>query len=993
MHKLISFNNLHIPFIYSGLDRDLLPTGNMFVDSSHELNSSKFNLNVRKTILQRVVNQPIMVLNIIEEHNLPLLEIGHFKENALISLIKRYTEEHAYEDKEKMEVALQAHKKEQSRLEKEWKQDLDTLNTTLFKAIFAEEHDSQLEESIWKQLHKLHSKKSNSLLPFFRFSKLFLYSGYDTVSYIVKQAHDIDPAKTYTTFVSLYRAAHISMEEEKFSLFQLFNSPHLLPVLRAHYPRDWLLIRFESTETDRSLIDKSDTHLYAFKTYMKQGITSLIKGDYDNAQTHFVTAKLFAVGDQSSYIYLALSWLMKGDLPKALSILITSKHVKSVIHFPTLSQTMPIALKQSLGIPIETPKQTPTKEEELVSEFLKMHRKSDEKALTLSDVTELMNYSAYTLSYERNTLPIVYIILKWIESKSIQTPDHVDSESYSENMNHILRLMNISQQHCINPTQIAPELEHILEHNEEDPPQLLVHGFQHVFKPKNLLKEEKTQPVISFHEQRFVTDLTDESAHSFAVEICLLAHRLFTSYLIPETYFSLLEDETLDKTYLPDNPQFMSILLQKGIQSGIHHKDRSKPGYLTGLSYLESYLSIHSDTPGYVLDSTLVEWATFATTTVSPQSILEKREWTSLKKELDDIIETEHKKAIKDCYKTVTALIAQRNESKTLLMPSDNSRHAIKHALHAVTNRVRSIENIELDRNTTSIWSIVELGQSLFGWRATETFEEWGQRLETAIIPTLSLGDSFDTTGNKPEGEAISISITGIEYLDVLNAYQTFWKQFHKDTMDKNNAITNGAADDTTTKELIPTKWCNNNKPLWLSMIDTNNPTLHPKFSTFSAAKQRNVTTLVAEKHRHNKEVDCLKQVWEKALKKLPKDLWASECASLLVENTKENKGDVFVSLYVENHQLAESIYRILLETSIRAVIATDIMVAGPSIWKLKSVPEWISFIQSSFKKLSGTFHGPETHLNGAGPLQIHYNAGVYHGGKPINTHIYFPSL
>ncbi|MCB1117768.1 MAG: hypothetical protein KDK50_04205 [Chlamydiia bacterium] len=102
---------------------------------------------------------------------------------------------------------------------------------------------------------------------------------------------------------------------------------------------------------------------------------------------------------------------------------------------------------------------------------------------------------------------------------------------------------------------------------------------------------------------------------------------------------------------------------------------------------------------------------------------------------------------------------------------------------------------------------------------------------------------------------------------------------------------------------------------------------------------------------------------------------------SLIVEIDRKQ---VYHSIVVENEETATFVYQMMLELSFERLVRKCIIEKGPH-----AQDHVISYLEP----LMGAFHGPESHFSGKGPLERHYNAGIYtFGPSLINTHTYFKS-
>ncbi|MBT5954739.1 hypothetical protein HOG98_08465 [bacterium] len=1000
--------------ISSCFDPDLLPTGTFHGDfqimTLKDLKKGYFTPKIKsyqtkqryfKSLLEVASDTPEFVLSLFDNDEIQNIEMNHFREEALRKLVKKAKDSNSLEHYQHLLDQHLSITKANSKINRH---NLDVLSYKIFKIAFQDKDIRNHDFNLWGDLELCRKGCKKSFLPILRLSLIFNKLKKRDIEKAVELAAKINPIKTYNYFLMI---STIDFEEgmpnkyraRLLDVHNRFKNKELLPSLKKNFPFDWKLAQFTEADIEPSETStlKSVMYLRKYKKHLIKGINFLINDDFKNARTELVRAKPYGIGESTSYAYICLSWLLEGDASKGVELLLKETDCFLLNRDPKelFSEYISFMYK-SVFFNVNHPPVT-TKDRvqnQLLRELLKTVNSQRTTVNSFATIVPLLNQCNESLQINSNVLPMVFQILKWIKRNSTFTFDMFENSDKRTKAFEALNILLAGSRSCLsNLVDIDERVKDIFTHQDDDLTHTYISGFQISLMPLNNLKSGEVAPEVSFSDDFYGDILTDSSRHEFAVETALIAHDFLTSLLcLASDFSSFFEDKKIASTVFPENAQFGAFLVIKGIQGGINYKNRQNDLYQIGLQYLNTYLSIDTEISDYRINEETSSWAIFSVTSLSPESIVKNRELPRLEKK----IKSNYFKSIQDMqsktHKNIGPYLTGIDAKKSMVVPSRNSIFHAREAISALTKREEKGAIVCIPGDGSPYYKVFEEGEKLFAWKKGESFENWGIRLTEAVLPEFQYDKPVEYSNLESPEEGIEMPSKCSETLSVLKEIQLFWKTFNSETQFKNEFIQNGGSEDNESTDLVPLKWCQDNKSKWSAIIDDNTPEEYPNFKKLSDKLKKGIKEIIQDKRHHACEVIVLKQLWENIISKLPKEDILLTCVSLLIENTHAEKKNYFVSLYVGSKELAEEIYKTLLEYSSKSVISYGIFNRGPDHWNVKSAEESTKNLLSDLEKLTGCFHGPEVHLNGKGPTQPHYNAGVYNGGaNPINTHIYYP--
>jgi hypothetical protein len=316
---------------------------------------------------------------------------------------------------------------------------------------------------------------------------------------------------------------------------------------------------------------------------------------------------------------------------------------------------------------------------------------------------------------------------------------------------------------------------------------------------------------------------------------------------------------------------------------------------------------------------------------------------------------------------------------------------------HRIRKSSSEADPIILPQDGDSLYSVFRAAQQLFGWRYGESFDKWGERLKRAELygPAAS---EFNLMQHSREEHLshpldhfyVQAPLASTKVRNLLQFLLQFWIEFHAFTKDKNTFIAQGGDEDRP--GIITNQWHKNiDSKLWASIIENNQPNKYPNFKKLTKAERDNLREVIHQKHIHAKEVERLKNCYLKSPKYIKPDLFTPLMTAALLSTAEFNREEVGHSLYIGDENQARHLYQLLLEIAAERLIRRALINAGIDQWGITDVNKAKEIILLILDQLKGTFHGPERHLSGNGPIQIHYNAAATTlTSSLINTHLYF---
>ncbi|MBA3239134.1 MAG: hypothetical protein H0T62_12405 [Parachlamydiaceae bacterium] len=145
---------------------------------------------------------------------------------------------------------------------------------------------------------------------------------------------------------------------------------------------------------------------------------------------------------------------------------------------------------------------------------------------------------------------------------------------------------------------------------------------------------------------------------------------------------------------------------------------------------------------------------------------------------------------------------------------------------------------------------------------------------------------------------------------------------------------------------------------------------------------------MVNNKYGHHNDLQALIQLCQRP-GHLSSDDFVVYMAIVLLINAEFARKEAHHSVLMENEAQARRLYQLLLEISIERIVRNALITRGLQSWV--NFSNIYDILLIPLNALVGTFHGPEIHLSGNGPLHEHYNAGIVTSKlRSQNVHIYF---
>lgn len=598
-------------------------------------------------------------------------------------------------------------------------------------------------------------------------------------------------------------------------------------------------------------------------------------------------------------------------------------------------------------------------EDPIVRAFIDLTAAKDEDRY--AKLRELLDQAVANLSNNPDDIHLIYLAVKWIQS-NIQISAYNQNEILNSCLEELSRLASCSAAYAFSFENVDPWLEAHFENTSEDPEHIeYCVSFDGVLFTSVFCEDE---PEIKFYGLELTSASVKAISTKLTKEIWNLMTSFFAAHCLP---LSVAED--LKSDCLPESPAIFTTCLTAGIPFSLQPHGSSEPLF----ELTRRYLKLYEEKKPYPLNEDIIKQAQLAIFSASLCSYNVSAE----KVEADEI-------------KNLTS--QSKQFLKGLKVQYDNKRLQVclRDALLA-QKRVTSRElgktvSIEIPPDKVGVYEAIERFQTRWGWQKRESLEEWGKRLdlENKRGPlaadyqqlnkryVLFLDETEDETG-------VSFPINSDKNLKLYKDLLRFWRLFIQGTIEKNKFISEGFDDDCQNRDNFPNS-ADISIENWKYIITESNPKVFPNYQSLSEPQKKILDETISAKHFHTTHIcqlskSCTKPGW------LSDDSYTIIMTAILSLVTEQDRKQIYHSIFVEQKELATNIYQILLEFSLERLVRASVIKNG-----LHARDELISYLEP----LKGAFHGPESHFAGNGPLETHYNAGIYtYGPELINTHIY----
>lgn len=164
-----------------------------------------------------------------------------------------------------------------------------------------------------------------------------------------------------------------------------------------------------------------------------------------------------------------------------------------------------------------------------------------------------------------------------------------------------------------------------------------------------------------------------------------------------------------------------------------------------------------------------------------------------------------------------------------------------------------------------------------------------------------------------------------------------------------------------------------------------------PEQSQFEKNVMAHLQVDISHKRAHHQKIEEIKKKGEVFVKNYANHpfKWHFLAASLIQTVHEKVKGDDY-DLYVPCREDAYFILQLIEEYSRKNLRLHLLQKQHKGVDALIERELLLELLKKEEEKLVHAFHGPETHYFGHGPRYPHFNAGVFHNGSLVNTHIFF---
>lgn len=844
--------------------------------------------------------------------------------------------------------ALQTQAKALSKAQKEkqatWNQDLQKLykltTQSLVYMVLGVDTFQEQNDALFAHFFQMREAQPDKFDPFL--PMLLSISHFDKASMVrlLQEAANINPSLTHAfTFYVTWTCSRLGFDP---FLVIRKRAPDVYAALCAVYPHDRISRAFVIAA--RNHIDNFILPFRPIADSFQQGFAELIAGSPAEAVKTFAACRLQMEGFAVVHRYLALALALNGEGAKAKRAFERAGRLMCISPHGTITHPygnntmMPHLLRM---ISHEKPsKPAPTEKPidllELLIEMVCSPTSAHESAL---------KFVKGALSLQEalpEALPELFFGIRWIAMQALDIPPE---SALSE---ALLSLMTWVAWGVDEPDEWYTEHIHRLQEEDNVAIQVLID--QITFGPQEKAQEAQLAFDPALH-------LTRQSRSG----ICLsLTKELFR--LVFHGHFTKLASSSIaaceEAIPLPESAQAMTSLVQTAVRT---------PGPL--LRHARGFLNLYEEAEPkpYPLSPTFLSWARFAIDQLTVAGSLPSNLQIPLKSLLGPHVMRESASELTLAY-----------------------RLAHRGAERLAQRRTMEDETVHFPEDATDLYTVIQLGYSLFGRRIDETLEAWCERLNFLqtyeIFSTGSSPPGFNFRAEESSTPHYTVALRGSKALALLKWTLQEQLNFALDLHIKNICIQ--TLEDWVGETSIWRQWClDTDLETQTQVVRTNTaPRLFPH------QEQRVFEAHVASKH--DKEAEVLKEVAH--LRKIYDSIAshstniAADMAALLLALAERGREETSArhSIWVPTEALALQVCQIILEANHERRLCEALIQAGPEHWTVSDAA--MDAFKASMQGFSQTIHGPENHFNN-GPLYTHYNVFTYNSrGAHQNTHIYF---
>lgn len=857
--------------------------------------------------------------------------------------------------KESLEKQLTQSKKEVSQNARSWKEKLKAFHQEIWSALFLEPKQFLI------LFHELREINPQSMEPFYPFLSI-LSSFLPNLKYWMEAAKNCDPSLTYAFSVNYLRMCATPGYLKGFP-FDTYDATKVLDTLKILYPEDLalpiLIQAFHSADSSALVI------LPKIAEGLRAALRHLASGQSNDAVKILAEHKRFLVGYSLLDFYLTLAWTLEGDFTKASTILKRGSQLLDYGHDNNNGFYDQICDMFRLVRPNDKDK-NPI--EVMLEAFLAVAKKPSD----VDSIKKFVDSFVTGMSCSDVTsLVITFFGIQWLSESLVVRPGLFDS-TYRPVYESLGTLLGAMAALCHKLGDLDPWIP---EHCQFKDSNLLVKFPTSIFFEGNV---RETFPEFEVLEH---LHLSDKSVKSLATNITKRTYDLIVglgvSHIIPDW----CAEEEFQSLPLADYPTMFIEILHVGFTAKTEKHGRKTLLFDSAHRNLTNYLEMKPEQRPYRISPQILEWAKFSTfahlhpsksVTVLEQEVLRTYCPTSFN-------QAGFHRGVEEVKEVLKLFIPKTKglESLATLAFRDVQLTIANYSgVYSVSQKLSSVE---------SPYTLFKLSQTLFGWRPKESFDDWGRRLKKSERegPAAS---NFHRMEEISSGSRSEFEFAPQKRREALDLLLKFWLKFHEMTKTKNAIIKGGKDEDE--KEFKGKDLSKEVEPdLWKEIIKKNKLELFPNQKKLSQDDKSLLLQTIASKREYMDEVSHVKSLCEEAKKNIRHHEMTHIMAAALLVSCEFSRDTTCHSIFMDDDSEALQVYQILLNVSVDRLVRAVLIAEGADHWSITGIKACVEKLEI----LLGKFHGPEEHLSGYGPLQVHYNAGVITSSlTPINTHLYF---
>ncbi len=286
---------------------------------SSQKKATDFNLQLLR-ILSPVY--PSAALQIMQDQKLPREEIRKLQTEMLKQVSKRYKDIGASELADLFAHHAESSKQKDELREAEYEKLCSKYYELVFSIIRDSESDSKKQRDLWEKFEELHALRPNAIEPYIPL--ITFMSGrleQETLRKFLHEAYDIDPYKTYAYCFYHLRLAGSGLLA---NFFQRSNPVQLIPLLKELYPNDAFVRVLQVSVSDPGTVEFAESELTQPLLLVQRNFqdiwAALAQDQTQKAIEDLIRLEPSIGGFAFVHRYLALVWLLQGDMQKAWQI-------------------------------------------------------------------------------------------------------------------------------------------------------------------------------------------------------------------------------------------------------------------------------------------------------------------------------------------------------------------------------------------------------------------------------------------------------------------------------------------------------------------------------------------------------------------------------------------------------------------------------------------------------------------------------------------------